>query len=97
MKKIKGSVPIPDNPRYSDNARKAYTTGFNPCIVCGKPCKINDPKTYWIRVGPYGRSYAIPRNTPDQGAAEMGCDPIGPDCLRNNPKLRVLAFRILKK
>ena len=96
MSKIKGQVEIPDNPKYGERAQACDTTKGTPCIVCGKLVKdpAGNPKTYWLRIGPASRSHAIPRDTPDQGGAEMGCEPIGNDCLKKNPALKKLAFRM---
>jgi len=92
---IKGQVKIPEHPQWEARQSRCDYHESHPCIVCGKPIKnaFENEEVYWLRLGPGGKNYAIPCETPDQGGAEMGCEPVGNDCLRRNPELRKLAFR----
>jgi hypothetical protein len=56
-----------------------------PCVVCGKP--INDQtKAKNIRVGAGGSEFLPPDAPVEPG--DMGCFPIGNECLRKNPELK---------
>lgn len=89
---MKVAVPIPPHPKYRENSERCRGDETS-CIVCGKPVKDANRKL-WLRAGPGGKDMAIPGDWENQGPAEMGCWPIGPDCLRKNPALAKLAFKM---
>ena len=72
------------HPRYADNEEHC-TVDETPCVVCGKPIK-NEEKAKWIRVVDGGARFAGPDETIEDEAADMGCFPIGPGCLRKHRK-----------
>jgi hypothetical protein len=85
-------VPFQLSKNYARNERTVKGNAV-PCAVCGKPIKEPyQPEQKWIRLAPAVADAAIPADSPDQGGAEMGCYPIGEDCLWRNPQLRRLAF-----
>lgn len=74
--------------KYEQNERQCGTDDL-PCIICGKPVKnaFNRPETKWLRAGGGSLETIIDPNSPEDGG-EMGCWPIGPDCLRKNPQFK---------
>lgn len=88
-------IKIPTSKDYARNEKRCRGNDI-PCIVCGKP--IKDPimnvtgTILWLRAGSGSLSTAIDPNSPDQGGGEMGCWPIGSDCLRRNPQLKPYTF-----
>jgi hypothetical protein len=71
-------------PRYSQNADKAGS--LIPCVVCGKAISTEHPAM--VRVDTSNRIHAIEA---DLGDADMGCFPIGSECLRKHSAIRALA------
>ena len=69
--------------RYWENCGLPCASGSEPCALCGRPIQP-DRQTHWVRVvdggGTFGR-----RHDSDDGPGEMGCWPVGSECL---PKLR---------
>jgi hypothetical protein len=67
---------------------KATATGeqHDPCYVCGRPVKVG-PKTMWLRIVSGGGMAAEPGEEVDE-RGDMGCFPVGPECLRSQPSLK---------
>lgn len=82
MKSIKTKM----SKRYNENAN----SNDNPCIICGKECKPGS-QMLWAHGGSLEMvvtfEYGTELNKTDPGA-DMGCWPIGPDCLKKNPQLK---------
>lgn len=57
------------------------------CAVCGRGIPLEKGKM--IRIGGGGSTFVPPNQ--DDGPADMGFYPIGPECLRKNPELKPLA------
>lgn len=93
-KQVKALDIVPFKLGKNHHENSAHSPGNSmPCAVCGKPIKEPyKPEQKWIRLAPARADAAIPADSPDQGGAEMGCYPIGEDCLRRNPQLKRLAF-----
>jgi len=82
------TATLTQSPSYSKNIEKCESgEGFRcPCAVCGR--HIKDAK-YWLTfVGGSLETVAMYRDADPDDAGYMGCYPIGPDCLRNNPQAR---------
>lgn len=92
MGSVKGAVKIRVSRVKARNERTIPTPGGGErCLCCGRP--VTTANTWMLRCGPGSCEYAIPSATPDQGGGEMGCFPIGDDCLRDRPELHALAFK----
>jgi len=73
-------------------AREARNGDGYPCVVCGLPMPA--PKFLCHVID--GGGYAVHPDddalyAPDGG--DMGCQPVGTECLRKNPELKPYVFR----
>lgn len=73
-------------PNYSRNAEKAGDK--EPCVICGKAVTGNP--SWYVRVDTSNRIHAV---SAEIGHEDMGCFPIGRDCLNRNPGLQPIAER----
>jgi hypothetical protein len=64
---------------------------FWPCIICELP--VDSKKSMWIHVVDGGGNAAEPNEAVAE-AGDVGCHPIGPDCLRRQPQLKPVAFKL---
>lgn len=86
---MSNSIEITTTALYHDNSIKCRGDE-QPCAICGRPCK--NPKYYlWIH---HGGSHAVTKdegerlNSTGSCGADLGCHPIGADCLKRNPQLK---------
>jgi hypothetical protein len=64
---------------------------FKECFVCGRPVDVKRSGTRWIRVIHGGDGAAEPGEEIQQDS-DLGCHPVGPECLRQQPMLRRVSF-----
>jgi hypothetical protein len=77
------------SPYFNSNRKKANTE-FQGCIICGKECK--KPK-YWVWEHLGGGTLVTEEesenlNKNGRENADVGCWPIGSDCLKKNPEIK---------
>jgi hypothetical protein len=60
------------------------------CYVCGMPVDTRNPDTRWLRVVD-GGNCAAESGADIHPPADCGLQPIGPECLKKQPKLRPIA------
>jgi hypothetical protein len=75
------TIEIPMTPQHGTNLANSHGS---PCVVCGKTVK--NP-VFYLHVVDGGNSAALPGYESDP-ASDLGLQPIGRDCLKNNPNLR---------
>lgn len=92
-------VEIPWTDDYDTNVERtnAHGRGFAPCIVCGRAVNVNS--RHWeVRVH-HGGSHIVSEaeaerlNAEGHESSDLGCYPIGPDCLKKNPDIKPFAVR----
>ena len=75
--------------KYNEN--KARVRGdTTPCAWCGKA--VHHPWVFAVRVIAVGAKFAT-QDAPDDGAAEMGCYPVGSVCAARLKSAGVPVFR----
>lgn len=86
--------PITQGAHYHDNAARCQD-GQDPCIVCGKPCERagNVAYIHVYCIGPSGMAAVTSAEhetlqAGGHGGADLGCYPIGRECLKRYPELR---------
>lgn len=86
-----GEIEIPRHDNYFDNYSRCKS-GEAPCIVCGKGVKV---ERYHIHEH-HGGGVAVTEERAAQldPAADLGCWPIGPDCLRKHPELKPFVTKV---
>lgn len=73
---------------YSENA--ARVTGENyPCVICGR--EVKGSLRWLVRLDTSSTIHSV--DAVNLGADDMGCYPIGADCLRQHPEIKPLAKR----
>ena len=81
-------ISVPHHPNYHKNHRGMMPDGCLPCVVCGKPIKMATARyTVHLHDGGVVLVTEAEAVTMDPGA-DLGCYPIGADCLRSHPELR---------
>lgn len=94
---MKAQIKIKQSKDYDKNADRVGEKV--PCIICGKG--INGEKhPHWLHA--HGGSLAtvvteaeaVRLNKAGEGGADMGCWPIGSDCLKKNLKLKPFLVKI---
>jgi hypothetical protein len=85
-------IAFKQNDDYRDQVRKtnAERSGYSPCCVCGRAIKDGTAKMVHIVEG--GSSLALPEEEATiDPSADLGCYPIGPECLKKHPEYRPYA------
>lgn len=96
MKNRKGEIRIKQSKHYRRNDDARESADGEPCIICGKACLPGTPML-WAHHGSLEfvvtkeRGEELSKTAP---GTDMGCWPIGPDCLKKNPKLKDFLVRI---
>jgi hypothetical protein len=90
---MKKPMPIPRSKNYDRNIDQG---GDHPCLVCGKSVQPV-ANTWWLRLDYAGAPNVIDHDAPDGAEAEMGCWPVGNDCLKRHPKLKPYAVQFKKE
>lgn len=87
------AIPLPISPNLSANRDRYPSTGDAwPCCVCGKPVNIK-ARPYWLRLLVGGKVVTTETDTEIPEGQDLGCHPIGADCLRRHPELKPWASR----
>lgn len=87
---MKKSITIKCSPNYNKNSENCKPNE-SPCIICGKG--ISGPAPY-VHAHNGTLSFIVTEeeaerlNAAGKSGADMGCWPIGPDCLKKNPQLK---------
>jgi len=63
-----------------------------PCVICGRP--VTTATRWLVRLDTSNTIHSVDDCT--LGAKDMGCYPIGADCLRQHPEIKPLARRFLR-
>lgn len=84
-------ISVPYHPGHSKNS-ESRPDGSDPCLICGKPIKY-DKQRYTVHVHDGGASIVTEEEaaTMDE-AADLGCHPIGTDCLRQHPEIKPYVY-----
>lgn len=91
------TIDIPDNPAPEKMIRaRAAGPDAYPCVICGIP--VNKPRFMCHVVG--GGGVALHPDDEHLFAADeaalngdVGCHPVGADCLRRFPEMKPFVFR----
>lgn len=73
-------------------SRRGCPDGSTPCLLCGRPVKNEAKTTKWFLVH-HGGSHIVTEaryeelNAAGRGGAQLGLQPIGPECYRQHKSL----------
>ena len=88
------TIKIPSNPS-PDQIKRARSADAYPCVICGIP--VTKPKFICHEV--YGGGWAVHPGDETVFAADkslesgdLGCQPVGTDCLRRFPEMKPFVF-----
>lgn len=82
-------IEVPQHPNYMANKDRYGKPDALPCVVCGKG--VSKPR-WWVRLhlgGSHLVTEAEAETLPEN--EDMGAYPLGADCLRQHPELRLYA------
>jgi hypothetical protein len=80
-------INVPHHPNYHKNS-DGMPGECLPCVVCGKPIKM-DTARYTVHLHDGGSVLVTEAEAATMDpSADLGCYPIGADCLRRHPELR---------
>ena len=84
---------LEQTPDHSRNADRVRGDDRLPCYICGRAINTTKKNFYWLTVGGGGFDALLPAEVDANDAGFMGLQPIGADCLKNQPGLRPYATR----
>ena len=90
-------INVPTSDHYSIKSHGRHPNDSIPCYVCAKPIR-EDRIKYMLHIH-CGGGVAVTEAeaaTLDE-AGDLGCHPIGVDCLRRHPELKPYAIKWHKK
>ena len=81
-------INVPQSDRSSFKGRGRWSADSIPCYICAKPIR-KDRIKYMLHIH-CGGGVAVTEDeaTNLDGAGDLGCHPIGSDCLRRHPELK---------
>lgn len=85
-------VEIPRSESYNRNFDRHYDKAEALCLICAKGIKNLD-RAKWVHVVGGGTFAAEPGDPPEHPSADMGAQPVGPDCAKKHPELPYLKDR----
>lgn len=92
-------IDIPRIKNYHDNSERTNANGEGncPCIVCGRA--INMDRPHWMVYVHGGGSVIVTETEHTEmnranERGDLGCYPIGPECLRKHPDIKPYAIRV---
>lgn len=83
-------IPVP----YNSNRKvdPMMREGYEPCLICGRPTNYKRAAVVHVHGG--GAVIVTEEEAASMNpAADLGAQPIGPDCLRRHPELRPYTHR----
>jgi hypothetical protein len=86
-------VNIPQSDQFSAKGRGRWSANSIPCYVCAKPIR-KDRVRFMLHVH-CGGGVAVTEDeaTKLDARGDLGCHPIGSDCLRRHPELKPYAIK----
>lgn len=85
-------IPLVRSPQHGRNADRCKENE-EPCVICGRPVK-DGRATAWVHVHQGGSSVVTEEEAKTlDPASDLGCWPVGSDCLRRHPELNPYAVR----
>ena len=86
-------INVPQYEHFSVKGRGRWSADSTPCYICAKPIR-EDRIKYMLHIH-CGGGVAVTEAeaaTLDE-AGDLGCHPIGADCLRRHPELKPYVFK----
>lgn len=82
------------NPNAHEMEEKTRcANGQQPCVICGRPCDMKTSPLVHLHEGGYTAVTEEEAATLDP-AADMGCYPVGKNCIKKHPELKPYLLNI---